>query len=149
RCASRRASRRFCSPSSRGAPCSRSRRTAFASSMNLLFSKRRESLVNLPWASARAFRDQVPGLPSLFWRMSAPVSALSDEALPVPVPEREGRLAAMAAENFHFIWRSLRRLGVPVPLVDDAAQQVFEVAARRLDEVELGRERAFLFKTAL
>lgn len=81
--------------------------------------------------------------------MSAPLSALSDQALPVPLPEREARLAAMAAENFHFIWRSLRRLGVPPPLVDDAAQQVFEVAARRLDEVEPGRERAFLFKTAL
>ncbi|HEY3496702.1 MAG TPA: sigma-70 family RNA polymerase sigma factor [Polyangiaceae bacterium] len=81
--------------------------------------------------------------------MSAPVPALSDEAPSVPLPDREQRLAAMAAENFHFIWRSLRRLGVPLPHVDDAAQQVFEVAARRLGTVEVGRERAFLFKTAL
>jgi RNA polymerase sigma-70 factor (ECF subfamily) len=63
--------------------------------------------------------------------------------------ERRARLAATASENFHFIWRSLRRLGVPEPAVDDAAQQVFEVAARRLEEIEPGRERAFLFKTAV
>ena len=33
--------------------------------------------------------------------------------------------------------------------MDDAAQQVFEVAARRLSDLEAGREKAFLFKTAL
>jgi RNA polymerase sigma-70 factor (ECF subfamily) len=55
----------------------------------------------------------------------------------------------MASEHFQFIWRSLRRLGVPPVTVDDAAQQVFEVVARRLADVEPGRERAFLFKTAL
>jgi len=58
-------------------------------------------------------------------------------------------LAALAREHFSFIWRSLRRLGVAEPSVDDAAQQVFEVAARRLSDLEPGRERAFLFKTAL
>jgi len=61
----------------------------------------------------------------------------------------KARLAALANEHFSFIWRSLRRLGVPGPAVDDAAQQVFEVAARRLSELEAGREKAFLFKTAL
>lgn len=65
------------------------------------------------------------------------------------LPERSVRLAALARENFHFIWRSLRRLGVSQGGVDDAAQQVFEVAARRLEEIEPGRERAFLFKTAV
>jgi RNA polymerase sigma-70 factor, ECF subfamily len=59
------------------------------------------------------------------------------------------RLEAMATENFQFIWRSLRRLGVPAAAVDDAAQQVFEVASRRLSDIVEGRERAFLFKTAL
>lgn len=83
--------------------------------------------------------------------MSAP-SAATSEALalePRLTPEREARLGALAAEHFQFIWRSLRRLGVPPGAVDDAAQQVFEVAARRLEDVEPGRERAFLFKTAL
>jgi RNA polymerase sigma-70 factor (ECF subfamily) len=59
------------------------------------------------------------------------------------------RLTALAREHFEFIWRSLRRLGVTEPAVDDAAQQVFEVAARRLSDLEAGREKAFLFKTAL
>jgi RNA polymerase sigma-70 factor (ECF subfamily) len=63
--------------------------------------------------------------------------------------ERAQRLSAVAREHFAFIWRSLRRLGVPPASVDDAAQQVFEVAARRLEDIEPGREKAFLFKTAL
>lgn len=63
--------------------------------------------------------------------------------------DRHARLAGLAREHFSFIWRSLRRLGVPEPAVDDAAQQVFEVAARRLSDLQTGRERAFLFKTAL
>jgi RNA polymerase sigma-70 factor (ECF subfamily) len=86
----------------------------------------------------------------LFSRMSAPTMAF--DAQPDEASDEVGRrtrLAAMATENFHFIWRSLRRLGVALPAVDDAAQQVFEVASRRLDQIELGRERAFLFKTAV
>lgn len=71
------------------------------------------------------------------------------EAALMGAADRDARLAAVAREHFGFIWRSLRRLGVPEPAVDDAAQQVFEVASRRLAEVEAGREKAFLFKTAL
>jgi RNA polymerase sigma-70 factor, ECF subfamily len=55
----------------------------------------------------------------------------------------------MAVDNFQFIWRSLRRLGVPPEIADDAAQRVFEIASRRLAEIEEGHERAFLFKTAI
>jgi RNA polymerase sigma-70 factor, ECF subfamily len=82
--------------------------------------------------------------------MVAPNLAL-EPAVPSAVspPERSARLEGLARENFQFIWRSLRRLGVAQDGVDDAVQQVFEVAARRLGEIEAGRERAFLFKTAL
>lgn len=77
----------------------------------------------------------------------------SDVALPTLsehlVPQRAARLRSLASENFQFIWRSLRRLGVPPQAVDDATQQVFEIAARRLDDIQPGRERAFLFKTGL
>jgi RNA polymerase sigma-70 factor (ECF subfamily) len=59
------------------------------------------------------------------------------------------RVREMFAQNFDFIWRSLRRLGVRPSAVDDAAQQVFWVAARRMDEIPEGRERAFLFGTVL
>ncbi len=52
-------------------------------------------------------------------------------------------------EHFDFVWRTLRRVGVPEADADDAAQEVFLVAARRLGDIELGRERAFLVGTAL
>ncbi|HVU05390.1 MAG TPA: sigma-70 family RNA polymerase sigma factor [Polyangiaceae bacterium] len=37
---------------------------------------------------------------------------------------------------FDFVWRSLRRLGVPEAQLDDATQDVFLVVYRRLDEFE-------------
>jgi RNA polymerase sigma-70 factor (ECF subfamily) len=46
-----------------------------------------------------------------------------------------------------FVWRSLRRLGVPESLADDATQQVFATYARKVDLVRPGSERAFLFAT--
>ena len=61
----------------------------------------------------------------------------------------EQRLTAMFNDHFDFIWRSLRRLGVPPAGVDDAAQEVFVVASRRLGAIERGKERAFLFGTAV
>jgi RNA polymerase sigma-70 factor (ECF subfamily) len=59
------------------------------------------------------------------------------------------RLSAMASDHYQFIWRSLRRLGVAEQAVDDAAQQVFVLAAAKLDSIAPGSERAFLFQTAL
>jgi len=54
---------------------------------------------------------------------------------------------ALVEAHADFVWRSLRRLGVPESLADDATQQVFLVAARRLRVVTPGGERAFLFRT--
>jgi RNA polymerase sigma-70 factor (ECF subfamily) len=62
--------------------------------------------------------------------------------------EAEARFRRMVDENVDFIWRSLRGLGVAQASVDDAAQQVFLVAAQRLDGIALGAERSFLFGTA-
>jgi RNA polymerase sigma-70 factor (ECF subfamily) len=39
-------------------------------------------------------------------------------------------------EHFEFVWRSLRRLGVPEVDVSDAVQEVFLVVHRRLSEFE-------------
>jgi RNA polymerase sigma-70 factor (ECF subfamily) len=39
-------------------------------------------------------------------------------------------------EHFDFVWRSLRRLGVPLAALDDAAQEVFVVAFRRRADFE-------------
>ncbi|MEZ4219340.1 MAG: sigma-70 family RNA polymerase sigma factor [Polyangiaceae bacterium] len=58
------------------------------------------------------------------------------------------RSAELTEQYFQFVWRMLRRSGVAEADVDDAAQEVFEVATRKLDAIEFGRERAFLFKTA-
>ena len=38
--------------------------------------------------------------------------------------------------HFDFVWRSLRRCGVPAALIDDAVQDVFVVVYRRLDSFE-------------
>ena len=61
----------------------------------------------------------------------------------------EARTRAIFVDHFDFIWRLLRRLGVPQGDVDDAAQQVFIVAVNRLDQIEEGSERSFLYGTAV
>ena len=63
--------------------------------------------------------------------------------------EDEARLRSIRDQNFEFVWRSVRRLGVPEADADDAVQQVFIVASRRLAAIAEGSERAFLFGTAL
>ena len=61
----------------------------------------------------------------------------------------DGRVAGLVRDHFDFIWRSLRRLGVPVQHTDDAAQKVFWVAAQKMHGLRLERERSFLFAIAL
>lgn len=63
-------------------------------------------------------------------------------------PQKE-RFRALVSSHFDFVWRSLRRLGVARADADDAAQEVFLVLARRLEDLESSRERAFLFATSL
>ncbi|APR75245.1 RNA polymerase sigma factor RpoE [Minicystis rosea] len=60
-----------------------------------------------------------------------------------------GRVHALVTAHLSFVWRSLVRLGVPRADAEDAMQQVFIVAADRIDDIEVGRERAFLFGTAM
>jgi RNA polymerase sigma-70 factor, ECF subfamily len=59
------------------------------------------------------------------------------------------RLERMFNDHHDFIWRLLRRLGLSRGAADDAAQHVFLVAAERVLDIHEGRERAFLFGTAL
>jgi RNA polymerase sigma-70 factor (ECF subfamily) len=47
-------------------------------------------------------------------------------------------------EHYDFVWATLRRLGVSAEAADDEAQKVFLVAARKLADIQPGRERAFL-----
>jgi RNA polymerase sigma-70 factor (ECF subfamily) len=66
-----------------------------------------------------------------------------------PGVDRQARLARMIESDYRLIWRLLRRLGVPMHTVDDATQQVFLIAAERLDDIRERSERAFAFGTAL
>jgi RNA polymerase sigma-70 factor (ECF subfamily) len=59
------------------------------------------------------------------------------------------RFRAIVDEHFAFVWRSLRGLGVPASSADDGAQQVFWIAAQKLDTIAIGSERSFLFGTAI
>jgi RNA polymerase sigma-70 factor (ECF subfamily) len=61
----------------------------------------------------------------------------------------ERRLRALVGGYYDFVWRALRRLGVVAGEADDAAQQVFLTASRKLGAIHPGSERPFLFQTAL
>jgi RNA polymerase sigma-70 factor (ECF subfamily) len=58
-------------------------------------------------------------------------------------------LQTLFQAHYASIWRLLRRLGVAQAQLDDAAQEVFWVAARRLGDIEAGREHTFLYGVAL
>lgn len=55
----------------------------------------------------------------------------------------------MVATFHKQVWRSLRRLGVSEFDADDASQQVFIVAHRRLADIVPENEQSFLLQTAL
>lgn len=59
------------------------------------------------------------------------------------------RLRALVERHYDFVWRALRRLGVPERDAEDAAQEVFVSLSRRLDEVGPERVRGFLYRTAM
>jgi RNA polymerase sigma-70 factor (ECF subfamily) len=80
---------------------------------------------------------------------AAALQATSNAGEPSAWPSDAARQAKMAAEHYPFIWRSLRRLGVAEQAVDDAAQQVFVLAAEKAKKIAPSSERAFLFQTAV
>ena len=97
--------------------------------------------------------DPIPAERDLpFVATSAKVDGVTERA-------RSARPAAAKAEpmdlrslfetHYASIWRLLRRLGVLPAQLDDAAQEVFWVAARRLRDIEPGREHSFLYGVAL
>lgn len=62
---------------------------------------------------------------------------------------REMRLRRLVDAHYDAVWRVLRRLGVPSHEADDAAQRVFVVTARRLDEIDPARECAYIMGIAV
>lgn len=87
-----------------------------------------------------------------------PMQATFDQEL-TPLPDDEASesrgwgppriVAKLVSQHSRYVWCLLRRLGVWPSHLDDATQQVFIVAARRLENVTEGRERAFLCGTAV
>jgi RNA polymerase sigma-70 factor, ECF subfamily len=73
--------------------------------------------------------------------------ALDEPAVTQPEPARDVR--GLFQTHYAAVWRLLRRFGVPTAQLDDAAQEVFWVAARRFADIEAGREKAFLYGVAL
>jgi RNA polymerase sigma-70 factor, ECF subfamily len=79
---------------------------------------------------------------------AGPVSLAAAERELVP-REHHARVTLMVQTHHDFIWRLLRRLGVPAADTDDATQRVFMIGARRIADIAVGSERSFLFGTAL
>lgn len=89
---------------------------------------------------------------------AAALVGVDDDDLSIPferassVSTKQGsdaRLRSMVEAHFDFIWRSLRRLGVAADAVDDAAQSVFWVAAKKIDDIAVESERSYLFGSAV
>ena len=68
---------------------------------------------------------------------------------PAPLLDTHDEFACLVRSQLDFVWRVFRRLGLSGADADDAAQEVFVVAARRQSELVKGRERSFLYGTAL
>ena len=57
-------------------------------------------------------------------------------------------LNQLVSKHLDFVWRSLRRFGVPSGDVDDATQRVFLIANEKLERIQAGSERSFLIGVA-
>lgn len=64
------------------------------------------------------------------------------------VASRARAFELLVERHLEFVWRLLRRFGLSPEDADDVAQQVFMVAARKLDERLPGKERTFLYGVA-
>ncbi|MCA9656472.1 MAG: sigma-70 family RNA polymerase sigma factor [Myxococcales bacterium] len=67
----------------------------------------------------------------------------------MPVIDHDPEFAALYDRHHGFVWRILRRLGVPPASLDDATQDVFVVVHRRRDALRADvAERSWLFGIA-
>src|SRR4029079_3064959 len=68
---------------------------------------------------------------------------------PAPPPGDHARLEQMFKEHRGVVWRMLRCRGLAPDVAVESTQEVFLVAAQRLADIAVGKERAFLIGTAL
>jgi RNA polymerase sigma-70 factor (ECF subfamily) len=77
-------------------------------------------------------------------------TAAAPQAEFTPATEPSQRFTQLYEDNFAFVWRSARMLGMPADAVDDAVQDVFVVAHRRLADFEArSNPRTWLFAIAM
>lgn len=59
------------------------------------------------------------------------------------------RVESVLRVHYQFVFRSVRRLGVPASSAEDVTQQVVMVFAQSVKRVQSGKERSFLFGVAM
>ena len=75
--------------------------------------------------------------------------APSRDEPPAPMPALDERLARLLELHYRSVWRAVRRLGVPSGSAEDAAQEVFIIAARKLPSIEAEGEARYLYGIAV
>jgi RNA polymerase sigma-70 factor (ECF subfamily) len=91
----------------------------------------------------RAHRSDADAL-----RVAAPAPELGASPLPRS-PKQQDCLRELVNLHLSFVWRNLRRVGNSPADADEIVQEAFLVAARKLDEMRPGSERAYLLAIAM
>ena len=74
---------------------------------------------------------------------TSPLHLAAEEGQPLDGSARE-RLLGLVEAHHDLVWRTLRRLGVLGAETDDAAQQVFLIALRKVDRIAAGKELSLI-----
>jgi RNA polymerase sigma-70 factor (ECF subfamily) len=78
------------------------------------------------------------------------VVSVTPQALSAPQPDVDASVTALYRAHYDFVWRNVRRLGAQDDWAEDALQEVFLVAARRMAEFEQrSNAKTWLFAIAL
>ncbi len=59
----------------------------------------------------------------------------------------ERRAEQLVRTHYGFVWRTARGMGISAADAEDLAQRVMIAAARRIRDIEEGKEKAFLYRT--
>jgi RNA polymerase sigma-70 factor, ECF subfamily len=78
-----------------------------------------------------------------------PCDALPEDLSAINSTQEHARVRTLVDEHIGAVSRALRRLGVSASSLDDAVQQTFIIAARKVSIIELGGERAYLLGIAV